>query len=123
MTTQTATSIAFSIPLLPGHTDLDRRMMNSCWHGERTEQHASSRRRHGITRESVWIQTTPQGDMAVVVIESQDMAAALGGLARSDSEFDVWFRDHIRDVHGIDLQEGLAPTEQVLDYRNEQPSR
>lgn len=122
-TTRTATSIAFAIPVLPGQTDLDRRTMSACWHGERSEQHAASRRRHGITRESVWIQATPNGDVAVVVIEAQDIAAALGRLADSDSEFDVWFRDHIRDVHGIDLQAGLAPTEQVLDYRDDQPAR
>ncbi|MFN2561214.1 MAG: hypothetical protein ABR571_07970 [Jatrophihabitans sp.] len=117
MTTQSATSIAFAIPVLPGQTDLDRRTMHSCWHGERSGQHAASRRRHGITRESVWIQATPDGDVVVVVIEAHDIAAALAGLADSDSEFDSWFREHIRIVHGIDLQAGLAPTEQVLDYR------
>lgn len=123
MSTSTATSIAFTIPLLPDQTDLDRRVMNSCWYGERSEQHAASRRRHGIARESVWIQSTPTGDVAVVVIEAHDIPAALRGLADSDSAFDVWFRDHLRTVHGIDLQADLAPTEQVLDFRDDQPAR
>jgi hypothetical protein len=29
----------------------------------------------------------------------------------------MWFRDVVRDVHGIDLAQGFAPPEQMLDYR------
>src|SRR5664280_6692 len=53
--------------------------MLSCWTGERSAAHRESRRRHGITREAVWIQTTSAGDIAVVLIESPDIAAALLG--------------------------------------------
>jgi hypothetical protein len=65
----------------------------------------------------VWIQSTPGGDVAVVVIEAPDVQAAMGGLATSEEPFDRWFREHIRDVHGIDLAEGLPPPEQLLDFR------
>lgn len=117
MTTTTPPAIAFAVPVMPGQADLDRQAMTSCWHGDRREQHAESRRRLGITRESVWIQSTPAGELAVVVLEGPDLGAALDGLANSTSEFDVWFRDHISAVHGIDLQAGLAPSKQILDYR------
>ena len=40
----------------------------------------------------------------------------MGALATSDEPFDKWFREHIRDVHGMDLTEGFPPPEQVLDY-------
>jgi hypothetical protein len=66
----------------------------------------------------VWIQSTPQGDVAVVLIEADDVQAAMAGLATSEEPFDVWFRDHIKDVHGMDLSEdGGPPPEQALDFR------
>lgn len=62
---ETATEIAtqtvcLAVPLLPGRTVADRNAMVSCAAGERRAEHRASRRRHGITRESVWIQATPE---------------------------------------------------------------
>lgn len=110
-------SVCIAIPLLPGMTEADREALASCWTGERRPDHAASRRRHGITRESVWIQETPAGDVAVVLIESDDLRAALGGIATSAEPFDVWFRDHVAAVHGVDLAAGVPLPEQALDYR------
>jgi hypothetical protein len=39
------------------------------------------------------------------------------GIATSDDPFDRWFRDYVRDVHGVSLEEPTPPPEQVLDYR------
>ena len=110
-------TIAFAAPLLPGKTDADREALASCASGDRRADHEASRKRAGITREAVWIQSTPGGDVAVVAIESDDIQAAMGALATSEDPFDVWFRDHVRDVHGIDLVEESPPPEQILDYR------
>jgi hypothetical protein len=65
----------------------------------------------------VWIQSTPDGDVGVVVLEAPDIEAAMAAMATSNELFDQWFREHIRDVHGIDLAESAPPPEQVLDYR------
>ena len=112
----TVQAIAFAAPLLPGKTDADREALASCAQGDRRAGHEASRKRAGITRESVWIQSTPDGDVAVVVLESPDIQAAMGALATSDEPFDKWFREHIREVHGIDLAADGSP-EQVLDFR------
>ena len=48
-------TLAFAVPILPGKTDVDRAAMESCRSGERQADHAASRARAGITRESVWI--------------------------------------------------------------------
>lgn len=123
MTTTTATTdratqaVCLAVPLLPGTTSTDREEMLSCWHGERTEEHAASRRLHGITRESVWIQSSPGADVALVLIESRDVATAMLGLATSQAPFDVWFRTHLLAVHGLDLADGMTVPEQVLDFR------
>lgn len=111
-------TLCIAAPLLPGTSSTDREEMLSCWHGERSEEHSASRRRHGVTRESVWIQGTPAGDLAVVLIESPDLSHALLGLATSDEPFDLWFREHLLAVHGMDLTAGMSLPEQVLGFRS-----
>jgi hypothetical protein len=110
-------SVCFAAPLLPGTTSQDREQMLSCWTGERRDEHTASRRRHGITREAVWIQPTPGGDFAVVLLEADDLSSALLGIATSQEPFDVWFRRHLKAVHGMDLSQGMTLPEAVLDYR------
>jgi hypothetical protein len=39
------------------------------------------------------------------------------GLGSSDEPFDVWFRGHVLDVHGIDLAQGFPHPEQTVDFR------
>ena len=111
-------SVAFAVPILPGRTDDDREAMRSCVEGERRAAYESSRARHGIRREAVWIQPTPAGDVAVVYLEADDLPTAFAGLGSSEDEFDRWFRDMTRAVHGINLQDGFPPPEQLVDYRS-----
>lgn len=110
-------SVCFAIPILPGKTDTDRDSLAACGSGDRREAFRASRARHGITREATWIQPTPDGDVAVVLLEADDLGQAFSGLIASDDPFDVWFRSHVADVHGIDLTAGMPMPEQVLDYR------
>ena len=110
-------SIGFVAPLLPGKTETDRAAMTSCWNGDRKPDFERSRKSLGITREAVFIQPTPDGDVAVVYMEAEDVPAAIANMATSDDPFDRWFRDHLRDVHGINIEEGFPPPEQVMDYR------
>jgi hypothetical protein len=110
-------SIAFAAPLLPGKTEADLEAMASVSSGERRADHDASRRRAGITRESAWLQRTPDGDAVVVLIEADDVQAAMGTLATSQEPFDVWFREHIKAAHGMDMSEGFPRPEQVLDFR------
>src|SRR5688500_6212043 len=110
------TAIGFIAPLLPGKTETDRATMTSCWRGERKEAYERSRKRLGITREAVFIQPTPNGDVAVVYWEADDVGAALTGMATSDDPFDKWYREHIREVHGLNVEDGFPPPEQVMDF-------
>ena len=42
----------------------------------------------------------------------------MGATATSQEPLiDQWFREHIQEVHGIDLTAGFAPPEQLLDFR------
>jgi|SRR3954469_4996812 hypothetical protein len=109
-------TICLALPLLSGTTDHDREQMMACWRGERQAEHRASRVRHGITREAVWIQPTPTGDLAIVLLESDDLAASLMGVATSSKPFDVWFRTHVLAVHGVDLGAEMKLPEQILGY-------
>jgi hypothetical protein len=109
-------ALGFVLPILPGKTDDDREAMTSCWRGHRQEAFEASRRRLGIARESVWIQPTPAGDVAVVYVEADDLSTVFEGLATSEEPFDRWFRAYAREVHGVALEDGMSPPEQVLDF-------
>jgi hypothetical protein len=88
-------TICFTLPLLPGTTDIDRAEMCACWQGARAHEHRASRAGHGIIREGAWIQPTPMGGVAIVLLESGDLAASVFGVATSPNPFHSWFRSHV----------------------------
>lgn len=51
-----------------------------------------------------------------VLLESDDLARSLFGIASSNEPFDVWFRAHVKAVHGVDLAAGMHLPEQILDH-------
>jgi hypothetical protein len=116
-------AIAFATRLLPGRADADRRAMESCWRGSRREAYEDARRRAGITKESVWLQTTADGDVVVVYLEADDIARALAVLGESQEAFDVWFREELLDVHGVALEEGFVLPVPVLDFDGDRAGR
>ena len=77
-------SIGFIAPLLPGKTEADRAAVISCWRGDRRDAYQASRRRLSIAREAIFIQSTPNGDVAIVYWEADDLDAAFKGMATSD---------------------------------------
>jgi len=109
-------SVGFAVRLLPGQAEAHRIALASCWSGARKEAYQDARRRAGIIREAVWIQPGPGGDIAVVYLEADDLAAAFTIVETSAEPFDRWFRGHARQVHGIALDEGFTAPELVLDF-------
>jgi hypothetical protein len=115
-------AIGFVMPILPGRTEADRAAMASCAHCDRKEAYEDARRRAGITREAVFIQKGQGGDVAVVYLEGDDLTKAMEIVATSDEPFDRWFRDQVRDAHGVSLEDGFPPPEMALDFRVEIPA-
>ena len=116
-------SIGFIAPLLPARP---RRTAPPC--SRRGEARGgrltrASRSRLGISREAMYIQSAPAGDVAVVYWEAEDVEAVFKALATSDDPYDRWFRDHVREVHGINVEDGFPPPEQVMDLRVDRISR
>jgi hypothetical protein len=109
-------SIAFAVRLPPGRTEANVEALTSCWVGARKEAFQDARRRAGIVREAVWIQSAPGADLAIVYLEADDLDIALTILGSSAEPFDCWFRDHVREVHGFALEEGFRAPDLVLDF-------
>lgn len=112
-------SIAFLLPILAGKEQLDRETMQRFASGDEKEAFAASQRSHGITRHAVWHQDTPNGTVAIVLIEADDIERALTGSAVSQEPFDQRFREIVREVHGVDLANDPPPqVRPVIDWRS-----
>lgn len=110
--------VCFAVPLLPGKTDDARSFMEEL-EGTRRSDYADSERRIGIVKESWYLQQTPNGDLLVAYMESPDFAKALDAFSQSSDDFDLWFKQRMADVTGIDLNEPLPGplSEQLSSYQ------
>jgi hypothetical protein len=95
-------SFALSFPILPGKLDVAK-AFGAEVAGPRAAEMAESRRSVGATRETVWVQQTPVGDVGIVLIEGEDVAAANRGFAQSQAPFDVWFKQTVEGFSGVDF--------------------
>ena len=95
--------------------------------GSRFEQYAQSRRRLGISAESVWLAPKPSGGgIAVVWLEAEDPERAprelVAELAASESPFDSWLRREMHELFGCDFtQLPRAPRSELLFAWREAP--
>ena len=81
------------------------------------EEYAQSRRRLGISVESVWlVPTKPRGGgLTVVYLEADNPEWVLRELASSDAPFDSWYSGRMRKLLGLDLARlGRAASGELL---------
>ena len=108
---------AFTVPVLPGQEEADRRFFAEL-QGPRRAEYEAAWRGLGVRAERVWHQPTPQGTMAVVYLEADDVGRFFAGLATSDDPFVVWWRGQIQAIHGGDLTQPLPgpPNAQIHEW-------
>jgi len=88
-------------------------------------EYARSRRRLGVTAESVWLAPKPSGGgVAIVYLKAKDPERALGELAASEAPFDSWYGMELRRYFGLDLTrlEQVAGGELLFAWRDDDPS-
>jgi hypothetical protein len=90
------------VPVLSGKTDALRAFYAEV-DGARKDQFAESERRLGISKEIAWLAQADGGDVAVIYIESENFESAFGQFVKSREEFDLWFKERVLDVSGLDL--------------------
>jgi hypothetical protein len=108
---------AFAVPILPGKTQAWLNYINELT-GSRKEDWKLSRKRYGLTVEQVWLQSTPQGDMAVVRIETDDPGKFFENLMKSNEPFDKWFREKVlTECHGMSASQPMQLNRQILNLQ------
>jgi len=113
-------SIAVALPILPGKTAEWQRFIGDLTTQRRDEVDAFHRR-FGLSRANWYLNQTPGGDLAIVVLEGPDAAASFGQWALSEDPFDLWFKREVGALYGLDLNQppaGPAP-QMVYEYRAE----
>ena len=86
-----------------------RRLVQELSYARGEKEYLHSRRRLGVSAESVWLVPKPSGGgVAVVCLETSDPERALDDLAASELPFDAWYGGAMRKLFGFDLAR-LAP--------------
>jgi len=94
--------MALALPLLPGKTAAFREFVAEV-HGARFAEYTASEQRIGVTKENWHLQPTPNGDLWILYLESADLNAAVGGFIMSQDSFDVWFKQKLLELTGLDF--------------------
>ncbi|HKK21915.1 MAG TPA: DUF6176 family protein [candidate division Zixibacteria bacterium] len=111
----------FTVPIVPGKTETWKNYSKELT-GNRHDEYRKSRQRLGITKEQVFLQKTPKGDMCVVMLQGDNPQKALEMMKTSTDPFDKWFRERILiESHGLDVSQPIPQNERVLDF-DERPA-
>jgi hypothetical protein len=94
--------IVLTFPILAGKVEAWRRFCQELA-GSRRKPYEASRQRLGITRERLSLVETTFGSMAVTTLEAPDIAQAFGQIIASKHSFDIWYRERLQELHGINL--------------------
>ena len=111
-------NVCLVLPILPGKTNEARAFMREL-DGPRKGEFDASERRIGITKELWYLAKTPSGDQLVGYMESNDFGRAVGMFSASRDGFDVWFKQQLAGVTGVDLNNipaDFAPPELLSHY-------
>jgi len=105
---------AFANPIQPGKLETWKGYVAEM-KGPRKDEMAASRKRAGLSAEIVWHQVTPQGDLAIVYWEADDIGKVFEVLMSSQQPIDVWFREKVLvGVHGMDPASPPPPMNQLI---------
>jgi hypothetical protein len=94
--------IVLTFPILAGKVEAWRRFCQELA-GSRRKPYEASRQRLGITCERLALVETAFGSTAVTTLEAPDIDQALGQIIASNRSFDIWYRDRLQELHGINL--------------------
>jgi len=111
---------AMVFPVLPGKREALRNLLKALA-GPRYAEYDAASRRWGFERDTWFLQTTPQGVLIIYYGEGADIPKAWRDWAGCKDPFDLWFKEQLKDITGIDYNErsnfeGPWP-EQIHKYR------
>jgi hypothetical protein len=108
---------AFVAPIQPGKTQEYRAFVADLGGSKKTEYEAS-RKSAGVSRETIFLQKTPKGEMVVIVQEAENAGEAMDSLRKMKDPFNMWFFERVQDMSGTEAVGTDVPVnELLLDYR------
>lgn len=97
--------VAYVLPVQPGKSE---RVLHTA---QELEEHMSDyeelNRRAALRRHLEFLQRTPQGDLLIVIYESDDPTNL--NRAFTDSDYDRWWIARLKDIFGVDASGPVAP--------------
>jgi len=111
-------TLASAFPVLPGKEEALRQFTEQMA-GPRRSEYQASRRRLGITIERSYLQHTPQGSIVIVYTEAAHPEQLLERIAASQEPFDLWFKQQLQNIHGVDFTQPPPgpPPELIFDQQ------
>lgn len=94
--------ICIVLPILDGKSDAARAFMTEL-ETERKGDYDLSERRIGISKEAWYVAKVPAGEQLVAYMESEHFGRTLQLFSQSRDDFDLWFKERLADVTGLDL--------------------
>lgn len=103
------TIIAYALPILPGQTESAGSFGAELDAAGFRDRYEELNRRADLRRHLEWTESTPAGDLLVVVFET-DNPASLGRDFSEEDDYDRWWRARVQRIHGFDpAGGGIAP--------------
>ena len=104
-----------AFPILSGKTEAGREFAKTVM-GPKRSGYLQALKEQGISKISWFLQNTPQGDMLIVHFEADDVEKVFEVLANSKDSFHVWFKEQVKSVIGLDLEQPSdePPPEEIV---------
>ena len=94
--------VVISVPILPGKKGAFEELCRTL-QGAKSKEVAEMLKRHGGTKETWFIESSPSGDVCIVYWEAPQPSKPMEEFVTSRHPFDMWLKAELHKVTGIDL--------------------
>lgn len=108
---------AFALPIPAGNADKARQFTKTIL-GPRRDEYNNLQKRAGVTSEQYWLQSSPEGDL-VIVVSDGDPRQFGEIMADPQTDFDRWIRDQMQSILQVDPADfsETPPAESMGEFR------
>ena len=96
--------VALAVPILPGKKSAFEELCRAL-QGPKVREVREANRRHGVDKETWFLQSGPQGDMCIVYWEAAASTKPMEIFVKSQDPFDLWLKSELEKVTGIDFND------------------
>ena len=107
-------TMLFALPIKSGQAEATRAFAQECI-GPRYAEYDASEQRIGIRVENWYLQRNAAGQFFTIQVEGPDLMSSLSAFISSRDPFDLWFKEQLARLTGIDLNAGPPPNEMVAE--------